>query len=319
MEREVLWGHGEARTSSGRCVSCCLFQKGGLRPAWLIRLGLFLYDYIGGRKLLPATRTLDLAKDLAGGPLKKLFRKAFEYSDGWVDDARLVVLNARDAADRGADIRTGTKVVTARRENGHWNVETENVETGARETVRARMLVGQCGRSLVGHRFFSSAFGRNDVHNVRLVQGSHVVVKKKFRSARLLLPEPGRAYHVRHSLPPGRIIKRRSARPTGTIRGDPLEMFASATRKSIIFCASASEYFAEPVTRNDIVWTYSGARPLFDDGYQQGAGSVRRDYVLKVEGSDGQSTVAQHLRRQAHHLPASRRIGAGKDRGCGSA
>ena len=157
MEREVLWAMAPHVIWPMRFV--LPFQKGGPRPAWLIRLGLFLYDYIGGRKLLPATSTVDLATDPAGGPLKKLFRKAFEYSDGWVDDARLVVLNARDAADRGADIRTGTKVVTARRENGHWNVETENVEAGARETFRARMLVNAAGPWI--DKVLSSAFARN--------------------------------------------------------------------------------------------------------------------------------------------------------------
>ncbi|RUW83220.1 FAD-dependent oxidoreductase, partial [Mesorhizobium sp. M8A.F.Ca.ET.023.01.1.1] len=101
----------------------------GLRPAWLIRLGLFLYDHIGGRKLLPATRTLDMASDPAGKPLKPLFKKAFEYSDGWVNDARLVALNARDAADRGATIRTRTKVIGARREGGTWAIKIENLQT----------------------------------------------------------------------------------------------------------------------------------------------------------------------------------------------
>ena len=86
------------------------FQKGGVRPAWLIRLGLVLYDHLGGRKLLPATKTLDLRRDPAGKPLKPVFSKAFEYSDGWVDDARMVVLNAQEVVKRGGEVRTRTRV-----------------------------------------------------------------------------------------------------------------------------------------------------------------------------------------------------------------
>jgi glycerol-3-phosphate dehydrogenase len=283
MEREVLWAMAPHVIWPMRFV--LPFQKGGLRPAWLIRLGLFLYDYIGGRKLLPATRTLDLAKDPAGGPLKKLFRKAFEYSDGWVDDARLVVLNARDAADRGADIRTGVKVVTARRENGHWNVETENVETGARETFRARMLVNAAGPWV--DKVLSTALGRNDVHNVRLVQGSHIVVKKKFSDPR--------AYFFQN--PDGRIMFAIPYQEEFTLigttdrdyQGDPRGVRISDAEIDYL-CASASEYFAEPVGRDDIVWTYSGVRPLFDDGASK-AQEATRDYVLKVEGSNGEAPL----------------------------
>lgn len=112
LEREVLWQNALHIIWPMRFV---LPYAKGIRPTWLIRLGLFLYDHIGGRKMLPATRTLDMRQDAAGKPLKPLFSKAFEYSDGWVNDARLVVLNARDAADRGAVIRTRTKVVSARR------------------------------------------------------------------------------------------------------------------------------------------------------------------------------------------------------------
>ncbi|WP_440984168.1 glycerol-3-phosphate dehydrogenase [Shinella sumterensis] len=283
MEREVLWAMAPHVIWPMRFV--LPFQKGGLRPAWLIRLGLFLYDYIGGRKLLPATRTLDLAKDPAGRPLKALFRKAFEYSDGWVDDARLVVLNARDAADRGADIRTATAVVNARRENGHWVVETENAETGARETMQARMLVNAAGPWV--DRVLSSAVGRNDVHNVRLVQGSHIVVKKKFTDPR--------AYFFQN--PDGRIMFAIPYQEEFTLigttdrdyQGDPRDV-RIADEEIDYLCASASEYFAEPVVRDDIVWTYSGVRPLFDDGANK-AQEATRDYVLKVEGADGQAPL----------------------------
>lgn len=283
MEREVLWAMAPHVIWPMRFV--LPFQKGGIRPAWLIRLGLFLYDHIGGRKLLPATRTLDMRRDPSGRPLKKLFSKAFEYSDGWVDDARLVVLNARDAANRGADIRVGTRVVSARRQNGHWDVETEDLASGGRQTVSARMLVNASGpwvdKVLVG------PLGQNDVHNVRLVQGSHIVVRKKFSDPR--------AYFFQN--PDGRIIFAIPYQDDFTLigttdrdyDGDPRDAHISEEEIDYL-CRSASEYFVEPVTRGDIVWTYSGVRPLFDDGASK-AQEATRDYVLKVEGTGRQAPL----------------------------
>jgi glycerol-3-phosphate dehydrogenase len=283
MEREVLWAMAPHVIRPMRFV--LPFQKGGPRPAWLIRLGLFLYDHIGGRKLLPATRTLDMARDPAGKPLKSLFRKAFEYSDGWVDDARLVVLNARDAADRGADIRVCTKVVAARRENGHWNVETEHAETGERSTVRARMLVNAAGPWV--DKVLAGTLGRNDVHNVRLVQGSHIIVKKKFSDPR--------AYFFQN--PDGRIMFAIPYEGEFTLigttdrdyEGDPRDVHISDEEIDYL-CSSASEYFSEAVGRDDVVWTYSGVRPLFDDGASK-AQEATRDYVLKVEAANGQAPL----------------------------
>ena len=136
MEREVLWRNAPHIIWPLRFV--LPYHKGGPRPAWMVRLGLFLYDHIGGRKLLPATRTLDMRTDPAGKPLKPIFSKAFEYSDGWVNDARLVALNARDAADRGATIRTRCKVVRARRENAHWSIDVEDLRNGNHDEVKAR-------------------------------------------------------------------------------------------------------------------------------------------------------------------------------------
>ena len=116
----------------------------GLRPAWLIRLGLFLYDHLGGRKLLPATRSLNLRQDIAGTALKDAYTRAFEYSDCWVQDSRLVVMNALDARAKGADLRTRTRCTKARREDGLWVLSIED-ENGNRETIRARALVNAAG------------------------------------------------------------------------------------------------------------------------------------------------------------------------------
>ncbi|WP_248448845.1 glycerol-3-phosphate dehydrogenase [Sinorhizobium meliloti] len=278
MEREVLWAMAPHVIWPMRFV--LPFHKGGPRPAWLIRLGLFLYDHIGGRKLLPATKTLDMTRDPAGAPLKRLFTKAFEYSDGWVDDARLVVLNARDAADRGARIMARTRVVSARREGGRWAIEIESTETGARETMRARMLVNAAGPWV--DRVLSEAVGNNDVRNVRLVQGSHIVVKKKF--------DDPRAYFFQN--PDGRIMFAIPYQDEFTLigttdrdfTGNPADVRISDAEIDYL-CRAASEYFSDPVGREDIVWTYSAVRPLFDDGASK-AQEATRDYVLRIENGD---------------------------------
>ncbi|CDX14682.1 sn-glycerol-3-phosphate dehydrogenase, aerobic, FAD/NAD(P)-binding [Mesorhizobium plurifarium] len=278
MEREVLWKNAPHIIWPMRFV---LPYAKGLRPAWLIRLGLFLYDHIGGRKLLPATKTLDMASDPAGKPLKPLFRKAFEYSDGWVNDARLVALNARDAADRGAVIRTRTKVVSARRDGSTWTIKVQNVLTGETEEVRARLLVNAAG-PWVDH-VLSAAVGQNEVHNVRLVQGSHIVVAKKF--------DDPRAYFFQNK--DGRIIFAIPYEEEFTLigttdrdyPGDPHDVKISDTEIDYL-CAAASEYFAQPVKRSDIVWTYSAVRPLYDDGASK-AQEATRDYVLKADGGEG--------------------------------
>jgi len=279
MEREVLWAMAPHVIWPLRFV--LPYQKGGVRPAWLIRLGLFLYDNLGGRKLLPATRTLDLKTDPAGKPLKPVFGKAFEYSDGWVDDARLVVLNARDAANKGATIMSRARVISARREKGLWQIELRDEVSGAISGYKARMLVNAGGPWV--DQVLSSAIGRNNAHNVRLVQGSHIIVRKKF--------EDRRAYFFQN--PDNRIFFAIPYEQDFTLigttdrdySGDPKDVKISAEEIRYL-CNAASEYFAEPVTGDDIVWTYSAVRPLYDDGASK-AQEATRDYVLKVDENDG--------------------------------
>ncbi|MBW6422461.1 glycerol-3-phosphate dehydrogenase [Rhizobium sp. XQZ8] len=277
MERETLWAMAPHIIWPMRFV--LPYHKGGIRPAWLIRLGLFLYDHLGGRKLLPPTAVLDMRSDPAGKPLKPLFTKAFEYSDGWVDDARMVVLNARDAADRGALILPRTKVISARRENGLWTIETVETATGRAQTHQARMLVNAAGPWV--DRVIREALGNNEAHHVRLVQGSHIVVKKKF--------EGTRAYFFQNQ--DNRIIFAIPYETDFTLIGttdrdykdDPKDVRISQEETAYL-CNAASEYFREPVTQDDIVWTYSAVRPLYDDGASK-AQEATRDYVLKL--SDG--------------------------------
>ncbi len=280
MEREVLWQMAPHIIWPMRFV--LPYAKGGPRPAWMVRLGLFLYDHIGGRKLLPPTRTLDMRKDPAGRPLKPIFHKAFEYSDGWVNDARLVVLNARDAADRGATIRTRAEVTRVRRDGGNWAVSVSDLRGGHVEEVRARLIVNAAG-PWVDH-VLAKAVGRNDVHNVRLVQGSHIVVRKKF--------DDPRAYFFQNK--DSRIIFAIPYEEEFTLigttdqdfSGDPHEARISEGETNYL-CEAASEYFAAPVRPEDIVWTYSGVRPLYDDGASK-AQEATRDYVLKEDYAEGQ-------------------------------
>ncbi len=282
MEREVLWRNAPHIIWPMRFV---LPHHKGLRPAWLLRLGLFLYDHIGGRKLLPKTATLDMARDPAGKPLKPLFSRAFEYSDCWVNDARLVSLNARDAADRGVQIVTRSPVTGARREGDHWVVSVHDTRADRHYEVYARMLINAAGPWVDG--VLSGVLGANDVHNVRLVQGSHIVVPRK--------SEDPRAYFFQNA--DGRIIFAIPYEDEYTLigttdrdyDGDPKDVAISDEEVDYL-CAAASEYFAEPVRREDIVWTYSAVRPLYDDGASS-AQEATRDYVLKVEGTASEPKV----------------------------
>ena len=278
MEREILWSMAPHIIWPLRFV---LPLHRAMRPAWLICHGLFLYDHIGGRKALPATRVLNLESDPAGRPLKPGFRRAFEYSDCWVNDARLVALNARDAADRGAEIRTRTKVTSARREGGLWSVTVEDTASGRSERVKARLFVNAAGPWV--DKLLQGAVGANE-SNVRLVQGSHIVIRRKF-------PDP-RAYFFQNN--DGRIFFAIPYEGEFTLigttdqdyKGDPADV-AITDAEIDYLCAGASEYFREPVTRADMVWSYSGVRPLYDDGASK-AQEATRDYVLKAEGGPGE-------------------------------
>ena len=273
MEREVLWRMAPHIIRPMRFV---LPHQPGLRPAWLLRLGLFLYDHIGGRKLLPPTRVLDMRADPAGRPLKKIFARAFEYSDCWADDARLVVLNARDAADRGAAIMTRARVVRAVAEAGAWTVEVAHGD-GSTERVRARLLVNAAGPWV--DRVLGGPLGRGDVHDVRLVEGAHIVVNKKF--------DDPRAFFFQNR--DGRIIFAIPYEDDFTVigttdrdyEGDPADTRCSDDEIAYL-CAAASEYFAQAVKPADVVWTYSGVRPLLSDGASK-AQEATRDYVVKAE------------------------------------
>jgi len=277
-EREVLWRMAPHIIRPLRFV---LPHLPGLRPAWFLRLGLFLYDHLGGRELLPGTRTLDLRMDEAGQPLKPGLKRAFEYSDCWVEDARLVVLNAQDAARLGATVRTRTRCVEATRRDGLWQVTVEDVRSGVRSTVRAKALVNAAGpwvAEVLDRRVRADAGKR-----IRLVQGSHIVVPRLF--------DHERCYIFQNA--DGRIVfaipYERDFTLIGTTdqdyQGDPAAVHATA-KEIAYLCAAAGEYFATPIRPEDVVWSYSGVRPLVDDG-ASAAQAATRDYVLALDAPDG--------------------------------
>ena len=243
---------------------------------------MFLYDHIGGRHLLPPTRSVDLVHDEVGKPLiANRYTKGFEYSDCFVDDARLVVLTARDAADRGAEIRTRSRAVEIRQVDGIWQVTVENTISGERTTIQARALVNAGGPWV--EQVLSSGSGVNARAKVRLVQGSHIVVRKLY--------EHDRAYMFQNA--DGRIIFVIPYQDDFTLigttdrdyDGDPAKVKASAEEIEYL-CASASEYLAKPVQPADVVWTYSGVRPLYDDGASE-AKAATRDYVFELDTPGG--------------------------------
>ncbi|RFB80500.1 glycerol-3-phosphate dehydrogenase [Methylovirgula sp. 4M-Z18] len=277
-EREIVWGIAPHLVRPLRFV---LPYFKGLRPAWMLRLGLFLYDYIGGRKKLPPTRTLNLRTDVTGKPLKPIFDKGFEYSDCWVNDARFVAMNARDAADRGATIRTRCKVVSARSEDGIWHITLRDQRTGQENVVRARMMVNAAG-PWVDH-VLADVVAHKEPNHVRLVQGSHIIVRKMY--------DHDRCYIFQN--PDGRIIFAIPYEDDFTLIGttdqdykdDPAKI-AITPEETAYLCKAASEYFAKEITPNDVVWTYSGVRPLYDD-HASAAQAATRDYVIKEERING--------------------------------
>jgi glycerol-3-phosphate dehydrogenase len=280
-EREVLWRLAPQIIRPMRIV---LPYRRGLRPAWMLRLGLFLYDHSGGRKLLPPTRMLDLARDPAGAPLKPgLFRTGFEYSDCWVDDARLVVLNARDAAEHGATIRSRTRAVAAVRRGGDWDITVE--DSRGRETIHAHALVNAAGPWVA--QTFSSCLGVPATAKVRLVQGSHIVVPQLF--------DHGRSYVFQN--PDGRIVfaipYEGAYTMIGTTEvdyaGDPGQAVAGAEEIAYL-CKAASEYYVTPISPRDAVWSFSGVRPLRDD-HAGDPKAATRDYVLELDAAPGRAPL----------------------------
>jgi glycerol-3-phosphate dehydrogenase len=312
MEREVLWGIAPHIIWPLRFV---LPYHAKLRPHWMLRLGLFLYDHIGGRRKLPKTRIVDLTRDVTGQPLKADFTRGFEYSDCWVEDSRLVVLNAMAAAELGAAILPRRRCISAERHGGLWHVVLEDEQTGEIVTLEARALVNAAG-PWVGE-VAQTVLHQNERAPVRLVQGSHIVVPKLYNhpGCYIFQNADNRIFFV--------IPYERDFTLIGTTdqdyKGDPGSVHASPDEIAYL-CRSASAYLRVPVTPDTVVWTYSGVRPLYDETGDTAAQAATRDYVLKLDAAEGMPPLLsvfggkittyrrlaeQALAQLAPHLPAA--------------
>ena len=265
----------EGQTPTSKLLGMTMPWMKGRRPAWLIRMGLFLYDTLGKGKILPGTKTVDLTRDPLGSPLKDRFTKAYEYSDCWVEDSRLVVLNARDAENRGATILVRTKVTQARRSGDHWEITVEDATSVRKMTARA--LVNAGGPWV--ENILQDRIHVDTTEGVRLVRGSHIVTKRLY--------DHDKSYFFQGE--DGRIIFAIPYETDFTLigttdaeHGDVRQTPVATQEEQDYLCAFASEYFERPVTRDDIVWTYSGVRPLYDDGAKS-ATAATRDYVLSLD------------------------------------
>jgi len=278
----------------------------GLRPPWMLRAGLFLYDHIGGRKILPPTRTVRRERDRALLPLHERYVQGFEYSDCWADDARLVVINAIDAAERGACIEPGWRVTAAHREGEFWLVDMTS-SAGLKRTVRTAGLVNAAGPWV---EEVLRATGSTRRSSLRLVKGSHVVVPRLY--------EGPQAFTLQTS--DRRIVFIIPYQDDFTLIGttdipftaDPAKVSASADEIQYL-CALASEYLKTPVNAGDAVWSYSGVRPLYDDG-DVSASTVTREYVFDLDTSAGRTPLLSVFggklttyRRLAEHAMAELR------------
>lgn len=265
----------EGDTPTSKLLTTFMPWMKGRRPAWLIRLGLFLYDNLGGRKILPGTRTLHLPGSVVGKPIKGRFKKAYEYSDCWIEDSRLVVLNARDAEARGAKIMTRTKVTSAERKDGVWQIVLDG--PGGTQTVTARGLINAGGPWV--EDIIKNTVRMNSSEGVRLVRGSHIVTKKLF--------DHDKSYFFQGE--DGRIIFAIPYETDFTLIGTTDAEHSNLSEKPTAtqdeqdyLLAFANQYFEQTIHKSDIVWTYSGVRPLYDDGAKS-ATAATRDYVLSLD------------------------------------
>lgn len=262
-------------TPTSKILSTLMPWMKGRRPNWLIRLGLFLYDNLGGRKILPGTKQVSLDGTAEGAPLQDRFTKAYEYSDCWVEDARLVVLNARDAEMRGARIMVRTEVTSATREGDLWRIDVTG-ESGA-EVIYARCLVNAGGPWVAD--IVRNVARQNSSENVRLVRGSHIVTRKLY--------DHDKCYFFQGT--DGRIIFAIPYETDFTLigttdaehHGDPRTAECTPQERDYLL-DFANEYFNKDIGADDVVWTYSGVRPLYDDGAKS-ATAATRNYVLSLD------------------------------------
>ncbi|MDN3516256.1 glycerol-3-phosphate dehydrogenase [Aquisalimonas lutea] len=257
----------------------------GLRPRWMIRLGLFLYDHLGGRKLLPPSNGVNLRRHAAGEQLQPKLTRGYVYSDCWVQDSRLVILNAVDAAENGATVLTRTACTGATRHDGHWDVELADQRSGGTQQVRARAVVNAAGPWV--SRFLDQTGQSRADKQVRLIKGSHIVVHRLY--------DHDYAYVFQN--PDKRVIFVIPYEGRYTLIGTTDELFEGdpsvveiSDREIDYLCDTVNTFFERPVTREDIAWTYSGVRPLYDDAAEN-ASAITRDYVLDLDAREGRAPM----------------------------
>ena len=270
----------ESATPTSRLLSVIMPWTKGRRPRWLIRLGLFLYDHIGGRKILPATSSLDLRSAPEGAPLGDRYQHAYEYSDCWVEDSRLTLLNIRDAQDRGAKIFPRTKVTSATNKDGIWEISLQD-RFGETSICRAKMMVNAGGPWV--EDVIQNVTRLNTRQGVRLVRGSHIVTRRLY--------DHEKCYFFQGT--DGRIMFTIPYEEDYTLIGttdaehsDVSQAPVCSEEEATYMIDFVNKYFKAPITRDDVVWTYSGVRPLYDDGASS-ATAATRDYVLRVDTSAG--------------------------------
>jgi glycerol-3-phosphate dehydrogenase len=251
------------------------------RPAWLIRAGLFLYDHLGNRGRLPGSSAIDLRSAMVGAPLCAKFRRGFTYADCWVDDARLVVLNARDAADWGAQILTRSRCLGARRESDHWVVSVRDQTTGNEAQFRTRVLVNAAGPW--ADQVYESMTGSRHAAALRLVKGSHIVVDRRY--------EGDHAYILQNS--DGRVIFALPFEGRFTLIGTTDSFFDGDPSEArigddevIYLCDAINRFFTAPLSPTDVVWSYAGVRPLYGD-QPEDPSKLSRDYTLELNRGNG--------------------------------
>lgn len=253
-----------------------------LRPAWIIRIGLFIYDHLSRRVTLPASKGITFHPS---EPLVPSIKKGFEYSDGWVDDARLVVLNALVAKQNGAEVATQTECVSARRNQGGWDVVLRSGDSGKLREITAKALINAAGPWVT--RFFDTALTQKTSEKIRLVRGSHIIVPKIHNGdqAFMLQNADNRIvfvipYENDFSLIGTTDIEHNSTADVVNISDSEIDYLINIT----------NDYFVNKITRKDIVHTFSGVRPLLDDGASS-AQSVTRDYTFKLDAPSCQAPL----------------------------
>lgn len=253
-----------------------------LRPAWMIRIGLFMYDHLGKRTSLPASSGLRFGSDSV---LKPEIVRGFEYSDCWVDDARLVLANAQMVTSKGSEVKTRTRATSARRENGHWIVEAQDIDTGETFTWRARGLVNATGPWVKD--FFDDGLKLPSPYGIRLIKGSHIVVPRVHnqKQAYILQNEDKRIVFVIPWMDEFSIIGTTDVE----YHGDPKAVHIDESEIKYLLDVY-NEHFKKTLTREDIVWTYSGVRPLCDDE-SDSPQAITRDYTLDIHDESGKAPL----------------------------